>query len=354
VSSSLLVNLAHLSAQPTGLTTYSQNLFPYLKTLAPTLLSSEPIADFACQPVPSGITSDQGAKGHLKRLLWTQFQLPKIYRRLRSSLLFCPVPEAPLGCKVRSVVMVHDLIPLRFPRRSPLTLYARHYVPHVLRQAQHILCNSRSTAADITRFYKIPASKITPILLAHDAANFRFLNLPTQNYFLYLGRIDPYKNVQRLVAAFAKLPGDYQLWFSGPIDQRYLPALKVQITELGLTDRVKFLGYVPYTELPKVLGQAIALVFPSLWEGFGLPVLEAMACGTPVIASNVSALPEVVGDAGLLIDPFSEGAIAEAMTNLLKDDRLWRQCRSASLARAAQFSWAKTGAETVEVLRQYL
>ena len=251
--------------------------------------------------------------------------------------------------------MVHDLIPLRFPRRfSPLTIYARHYVPQVLRQAQHIICNSVSTAKDITQFYQIPAHKITPILLAHDAENFRFLDLSTQNYFLYLGRIDPYKNVQRLLTALAQLPSDVQLWFSGPADRRYQPALTTQIAELGLTEQVKFLGYVPYAELPALINQAIGLVFPSLWEGFGLPVLEAMACGTPVIASNLSALPEVVGDAGLLVDPYDAAAIAAAMRDLLTDAGLWQQCRSASLARASQFSWAKTGQATIEVLQQYL
>ncbi len=254
--------------------------------------------------------------------------------------------------------MVHDLIPLRFPRRfSPLTLYARYYVPQVLRQAQHIVCNSVSTANDIIQFYQIPAGKITPILLAHDAKNFRFLDLPTQNYFLYLGRIDPYKNGQRLLTAFAQLSADNpttQLWFSGPVDRRYQPALITQIAELGLLDRVKFLGYVPYVELPRLINQAIGLVFPSLWEGFGLPVLEAMACGTPVIASDLSALPEVVGDAGLLVDPYNIESIAAAMRQLLRDQQLWQQCRVASLARANQFSWAKTGQATIEVLQQFL
>lgn len=254
--------------------------------------------------------------------------------------------------------MVHDLIPLRFPRRfSPLTLYARYYVPQVLRQAQHIVCNSVSTADDITRFYQVPAHKITPILLAHDAKNFRFLDLPTQNYFLYLGRIDPYKNVQRLLTAFAQVSLDNpttQLWFSGPADRRYQPALTAQVAELGLMDRVKFLGYVPYAELPQLMNQAIGLVFPSLWEGFGLPVLEAMACGTPVIASNLSALPEVVGDAGLLVDPYNVESIAAAMRQLLRDKQLWQHCRTASLARASQFSWVQTGQATIEVLQQFL
>ena len=122
-----------------------------------------------------------------------------------------------------------------------------------------------------------------------------------------------------------------------------------------MTERVKFLGYVAYPELPKLINQAIALVFPSLWEGFGLPVLEAMACGTPVLAGDVSAVPEVVGDAGLLVDPYDAGAIATGMmADLLTDAGLWQQCRGASLARASQFSWAKTGQATIEVLQQYL
>jgi glycosyltransferase involved in cell wall biosynthesis len=352
--SQLLVNLSLLSTQPTGLTTYAANLVPYLKPLNPTLLIATSIADFSCHPVPSGITSDQGSKGHVKRLGWTQFQLPKIYRSHNASLLFSPVPEAPLGTHCRFIVTVHDLIPLRFPKRfSPLTFYARYYIPEVLRQAEHIICNSIATAQDIHQFYQIPGSKVTPILLAHDTKNFRFLNLPTQNYFLYLGRIDPYKNVSRLLSAFA-MTTDAELWLAGPLDHRYIPILNAQIDQLALGDRVRFLGYLTYEDVPKVLNQAIALVFPSLWEGFGLPVLEAMACGTPVIASNLSSLPEVTGDVALLVDPTDVGAIAEAMKTLITDQQLWQKLRIESLSRASQFSWAKTGEETIAVLQRFL
>lgn len=255
------------------------------------------------------------------------------------------------------MVTVHDLIPLRFFRKfTPLWSYQRYYMPLVLQQAQHIICNSSATADDVVDFFKIPARKITPILLAHDAENFRFLDLPARNYFLYLGRNDPYKNLPRLIAAFAQLPdrASYELWIAGPADDRYSPALVEQITELGLTAQVKFLDYVPYAELPVVINQAIALVTPSLWEGFGLPVLEAMACGTPVITSNLSSLPEVAGDAALLVDPYDVGAIADAMHTLATDAALRSQLRSASLARASQFSWEKTGNATVEILKQFI
>ncbi len=262
-----------------------------------------------------------------------------------------------MGSSCRWIITVHDLIPLHFPKRfSPANLYNRYYIPQVLNQAIHILCNSVATANDIVRFCRISANQITPIPLAYDAENFRFLNLPTQNYFLYLGRINPYKNVERLLTAFAALPNrsSYELWFAGPPDRRYQPALEAQINDMDLVGQVKFLNYVSYSELPVVINQAIALVFPSLWEGFGLPVLEAMACGTPVITSNLASLPEVAGEAAVLVDPHDVNAIVRAMTDLVTDASLHAQLRRAGLARAAQFSWAKTGQATVDVLKRYL
>lgn len=357
MDSPISINLAFLPEKPTGLATYAINLLPYLQSLDPTLLMAEPLEGFTCQPVPPAMTHEQGRKGHFSRLLWTQFQLPTLYRQLRSRLLFSPIPEAPLFSGCRFVVTVHDLIPLRFFQKfTPLWSYQKYYMPQVLNQADHILCNSSATAQDIVDFFGIPARKITPILLAHDAANFRYLNLPTRNYFLYLGRNDPYKNLHRLIAGFASLPqrSDYELWFAGPQDERYTDALTEQIEELGLTAQVKFLSYVPYSELPIILNQAIALVMPSLWEGFGLPVLEAMACGTPVITSNLSSLPEVTGEAALLVNPYDETAIAQAMQQLIVDSGLRSHLRQVGLTRASQFSWAKTGQKTVEVLQSFI
>ncbi len=153
----------------------------------------------------------------------------------------------------------------------------------VLSQAEHIVCNSIATAEDLIQFFNIPEQKITPIPLAHNPQRFQFLDLPTSNYFLYIGRHDAHKNVSRLISAFAglKKPSDYELWLAGPTDETYTPELKRQVQELELTQQIKFLNYVPTDELTTIINQAIAVVFPSLWEGFGFPVLEAMACGNP-------------------------------------------------------------------------
>ncbi len=356
----LIINLSILWSQPTGISNYAQNIFPYLKSLCPTLLTPQQDPEFNCYPVPNNLTPAQGTKGHLRRLLWTQFQLPQIYTDLKSRLLFSPLPEAPLYSNCRFVVVSHDLIPLRFLKAlSPLTPYHRYYVPQVLKQAQHIICNSQATAEDIINFYQIPARKITTILLGYDREHFHPAQEKSpekQPYFLYLGRHDPYKNLHRLIASFAEIPnrGEYQLWLAGPVDRRYTPLLQTQVAELGITQQIKFLNYVSYHELPKIIHGAIALVFPTLWEGFGLPVLEAMACGTPVITSNLSSLPEVAGEAAILINPYNITEITAAMQMIAEDLQMRSHLSTQGINRASQFSWEKTGLATAEVLSRYL
>lgn len=359
----LLINLSFLFSKPTGLGSYATNLFPYLQSLNPILLVSNKYPDYKCYEVPPNLTQAQGTKGNVNRLLWTQFKIPQIYQKLKVSLLFSPIPEAPIYSKCRFVVTVHDLIPLRFPRRnSLLTLYCRYYLPQVLAQSQHIICDSKTTARDIQNFLGISTKKITAIPLAYNSDHFRLLTIDNQEinqnhpYFLYIGRHDPYKNLHRLIDAFAAIHNsqDYQLWIVGISDQRYTPKLKIQADELGLSKQIKFLDYVPYNQLPTIINQAIALVFPSLWEGFGLPVLEAMACGTPVITSNISSLPEVAGEAALLVNPYNTKEITNAMQTIAEDSKLRSHLSNLSLEQAKQFSWQKTGQATKEILENYL
>ncbi|NJK74102.1 MAG: glycosyltransferase family 4 protein [Microcoleus sp. SU_5_6] len=352
----LLINLSFLTPQPTGIGTYAANIFPHLQQLEPTLLTSQKFENYTCYQIPENLTPDRGTKGQINRLLWTQFDLPKISKKLQSNLIFSPLPEAPLYASCRSIVTVHDLIPLRFFKNfSRLTAYFRYYIPQVLRQAEHIICDSQATLEDVVKFFGISDKKMTAVPLACDKNNFRYLDLPAKNYFLYTGRHDPYKNLERLIAAFATLPdrSNCELWLAGP-PNAYTPQLIEQVAELGLKSSVKFLGYVSYNQLPVLMNQAIALVFPTLWEGFGLPILEAMACGTPVITSNISSMPEVAGNAALLINPYSIGEIAEAMQTVATNSQVRSNLKTASLAQADRFSWEKTGTATANILQQYL
>ncbi|MHC5821911.1 MAG: glycosyltransferase family 4 protein [Nostoc sp.] len=354
----ILANLSFAPTQPTGWLSYSLNLLKELKNLDIDVLSPIEISGIKCHQSPLDMTTEFGIKGHLKRLLWTQFKLPNIYHKMKSRLLFSPIPEAPLFSSCSYVVTVHDLIPLRFPEWFSITqrLYCSYYIRAVIQQSKHVICDSMATAEDLSKFLGVPGEKITAIPLAYDVENFFYLDLPTQNYFLYLGRHNPHKNPERLITAFAALSNckDYELWLAGPSDRRYTPVLKAQVEKLGITHQVKFLDYIPYSELPKIINQAIALVFPSLWEGFGLPVLEAMACGTPVITSNLSSLPEVAGDAAILINPYNTGEITEAMQAIATDLGLRWRLSSQGITHSQQFSWEKTGKATVEVLSRYL
>ena len=359
MSNSLLINLAVLFDKPTGIATYAQNVIKSLDSLNPTLLSAQTFDNFKQYAIAANMTPEEGSLGHLRRLLWTQLELPKIYRHLQADLIYSPIPEAPLYSQSRYVVMAHDLIPLRFPRRtSALTNYFRYIVPLVLHQAEHIICNSQATAKDLCDFYGIASTKITPVLLGYDANNFYPRNTSAyfdRPYFLYLGRQDPYKNLAGLIDAFAAITDkDYYLAIAGSTDSRFTPQLQQQALELGISDRILWLDYLDYRELPVVISGAVALVFPTFWEGFGLPVLEAMACGTAVITSDLASLPEITGDAAILIDPYNKAAITSAMNNLARDDEMRSQLSQLSIQQAQKFSWSKTGEATKEVLKQYL
>lgn len=385
MSDNLFVNLAYLLNRPTGTTSYALNLLPYLQELSPIYLATPAsgLGDRAnIFQVPTHMTAADGTSGHLRRLWWTQFQLPSLIKKLspsfkttltapsaqshsQSPLLFTPIPETPLsflGARtLRSVVMFHDLIPLRFPEEfGAIKHYFRYYVPQVLAQAEKVICNSQATARDIVDFYGLPAHKIVPIPLGYDAAHFRpdhtapkvltDLNLTNTRYFLTLGRQAPYKNIGAVIQAIAQVP-DCLLIIAGPKDPRYTPKLEKLAEEKEVRSRVKFLSYIPYTQLPALLSHALALVFPSLWEGFGLPALEAMACGTPVIASNLASIPEVTGQAAYLISPQRLSELTCAMNAIATDDSVRQQLSSAGRQRALNFSWQKTGRATADVLR---
>ncbi|MBE9223464.1 glycosyltransferase family 4 protein [Cyanobacterium stanieri LEGE 03274] len=356
-----------LIEKPTGISNYINHIFPYLKDLNYVSIANENLiknlinsSEYSYN-ISDKFSPDYGSKGHFLRLLWTQFKLPKIYEILEGNLLFSPVPELPLfSSKVSAVVMVHDLIPIRFPqRKSALSAYFRYYVPLVCNQARHIICNSESTANDIIDYYGISAKKISPIYLGYASDKFKVIDYKKSvnkiPYFVYLGRHDPHKNLVNIISAFAKFKycQNYELCLVGSEDARYTPLLKKLAHDLGIFERVKFLSYLNQQGLVRVLNQAEGLIFATLWEGFGFPVLEGMACGTPVITSNVSSLPEVAGDCALLVNPYDVDDIAEAMNEIVKDNVRSHLIES-GLKRVKQFSWDKTGKETLEVIKQFL
>lgn len=266
-----------------------------------------------------------------------------------------------------AVITVHDLAFLKYPRfltRSSARYYGQ--VDLAARQANHIIAVSESTKRDTVQMLGVPENKITviyeaahplfvpindPVQLAHVRERHR---LP-ENFVLFVGTIEPRKNLPILLRALRHLRDRYKsdavLAIAGNRGWLYEQVDQV-VTELNLADAVRFLGGVPNEELVYLYNAAKLFVLPSFYEGFGLPPLEAMACGTPVIVSNVSSLPEVVGDAGMLIDPEDVEALAVAMWRVLSDEKLRDEMRTKGLKRAATFSWKRAAQETLQVYRQ--
>jgi glycosyltransferase involved in cell wall biosynthesis len=307
--------------------------------------------------IPADLSPEHGRAGHLRRLLWTQRELPKLMRRSGAPLLLSPLPEAPLLAGVRSVVLAHDLLPLRYPQLTPLLAYHLAYVPLVLHRAVRVLCNSEATAGEVHRRLGVPARRLVPIRLGFDPGHLRPLGLERQPFYLVLGRHDPHKNLERVLRAFAAVPDpgrELRLKLVGPQDRRYTPRLRALATELGIAARCDWIPWVSDAERLELLNRCIGLVMASLWEGFGLPALEAMACGAPVIAARAGALPEVVGEAALLVDPRSVGAITAAMDELIRAPALNAALAWRGIERARQFRWDLTAQQVREVLASCL
>jgi glycosyltransferase involved in cell wall biosynthesis len=274
---------------------------------------------------------------------------------------------APLGHRAPLVVTVHDLGYLHVPESFPLGLRValRVLVPRSMKRASRIIAVSEFTRRDILSRYPVPPDKI---MVTPEGAEARFHPRPAAEtasalaryglrpgFVFSLGRLNRRKNLERLVQAYAVLRRDAlvaaPLVIGGKPDYGVQEAFR-SARSRGETSSVQFAGLIPDADLPIFYSGAACFVYPSLFEGFGLPALEAMACGTPVIASNRTAIPEVVGDAALSVDPESVEALAEAMARVLTDADLSAELSRRGLARSRRFSWTETARRTLQVYRE--
>ena len=285
-----------------------------------------------------------------------QIGIPLALWREGVTLFHAPHYVLPPLVRCRSVVTIHDCIHLMFPGYLPNRLaltYARTSIALASRRATRVLTVSESSKRDILRFVDVPAEKIDVIYNAYDE---RFGLEPLEQdvirvreryqlhdeFVLYAGNVKPHKNLERLIEAFDLVRqrgfDHLKLVLIGDEISKYA-ALRRAVHSHQLHQYVRFLGYLPEETLAIMYRLAGVFVFPSLHEGFGLPPLEAMASGTPVVTSNVSSLPEVAGDAAVLVDPYRPEAIADGIARVLGDEALRRDLRAKGLARARQFSW---------------
>jgi glycosyltransferase involved in cell wall biosynthesis len=301
---------------------------------------------------------ERGFRGHL----WEQVRLPQL---VANNLLFSPNISGPLSVK-KQVVTVHDITPIDYPDYlvPEYVLWYRFMIPRLLKGVQRIIAVSNYTKQKIVELIGIEEEKIEVIPNGVDkkywmtspdseSNSIRSLGLYSSRYLLYVGSLQPRKNLSRLLQAWGliqnEVPEDIWLVVAGAEGKKEVfSQLKLSV----IPPRVQFTGYVSDDILPIMYRKALGFVFVSLYEGFGLPILEAMASGTPVLASNLTAIPEVAGNAALLVDPYKTEEIADGLLKLIMDDSLRTRLQQKGLEQAKLFSWEKTAEKTWKVLEE--
>ena len=345
-----------------GIGRYVVNLAKALKRIAPDLplsLFHEPSAKGGRLALPNLPLNPCSVSPFSIRQQWI---LPRQLREKQATLYHSPYYLMPYRPGIPTVVTFYDMIPLVHPKFFSPSQRLLFRGTHLLasRAATCIIAVSEATRADLIRHIRVPREKIVVIPLGVDGHFHprgreeiiqvrRKYGLP-ENYLLYVGTNKPHKNLERLVDAIRRmettLPSHVKLVIAGPWDRRYDGAKKVA-NAAGLKDRVQFVGRIDEADLPALYSCALLFVFPSLREGFGLPVLEAMACGTPVVCSNGSALSEVAGEAAYLINPEDTHHLADGIDRVLGDEDLRHELAERGLKRAKLFTWEKTAEKTL-------
>ena len=364
----LCLNANYRAAGPNW---YIYNMLTHLPAVDPELQYSAFLSEPNFSP-PHGmrVSRPQWPTGSpYSRIVWEQLIAPIALRRQKVDLFHAMAFVAPIASPCPTVVTVFDLGFLLFPAafKTMNRIYLRTMTKASSRKAKRVIAISDSTRRAVIAKLGIPGDRVETIYCGVDPSfhppsaaevqAFREEKSLPEHFVFFLGTIEPRKNVSRLVEAFAALPASSSMeassphliiaggrgWFSDPVFAR--------IEELGIKDRVHVVGYVPEEEKMLWYGAATCFCYPSLYEGFGLPPLEAMACGVPVITSDTSSLPEVVGDAGLTVPPDQTSALSEALHRVLSDGVLRATLSEKGLARAVKFSWAESARQTAAVYR---
>lgn len=366
------IDATSIPKKPVGVGNYLINLVRSLSNLALeeeilvfTHHSTAPL--FRAPTNPQVKTVPLRDKSPALRLLWEQTGLPLLLRRYRVNLLHSPHYTIPLLAQCKRVVTVHDLTFFLYPQvhQAAKRIFFRTMTTLSNRYAEVVITISENTRQDLLRLLHTPPNKVITVPLG-VGAEFELIQdslilsrvkqkyqLP-ERFFLYVGTLEPRKNIAVLLDAFQRycqMDGDASLVLVGQKGWM-LDDLIGELHRSTAGSRVRWLEYVPQEDLPAIYNLALALIYPTLYEGFGLPPLEAMACGTPVISSDVGAIRELVGQAALLFTPSDAEGFTRGMTAVAGDLALRRTLREQGLQRASLYSWEKTAQQTLEIYRQ--
>jgi len=285
------------------------------------------------------------------RILWEQIVLPFEAARYRLDVLFNPGFTAPIFSPCRQVTVFHDLQHQRHPeyfRWFDLPFW-RFLLWASAHRSHRLIAVSEATRSDLLRFYRIPKERVTVVHHGVEPAFSRLDRSRTEAYLLCVSTLHPHKNLQKLIRAYGRKKRDFRLILAG-LRGFHTETIERLIEEMGLQDSVQITGWVPREKLYSLYKHARAFVYPSVFEGFGMPVLEALAAGIPVACSDIPPLREVAGDAALYFDPLNEDDIASAIERVMTDASLQERLAMAGRDRARPFTWERCAEQTLKIL----
>jgi glycosyltransferase involved in cell wall biosynthesis len=357
--------LRHYEQHEGGVKHYTKTLLPLLFTLGArhqyVLIYQNPklLGTYASYPnVEELVTRMPGT------LLWDQVGVPWVTRAKKLDIIFNPKFTIPFLHPAKKIFVLHGsewfVIPGHFKWYD--RLYVGSLVPLYCRRADAFIAVANKVKQDAVEYVNADPNKVFTVYNGFDPKQFYFIDDPArleavrtryklpEKYVLWVGQIESRKNVKRLLRAFAEIAKEFahQLVIAG--EQRWSTQSELsEIKQLGLEERIQFIGWIPHTDLPAIYRLADLFAFPSLYEGFGIPLVEAMACGCPIVTATTCAPPEVVGGAGYLVDPYDVAAIAAGMRTVLRDATLRQKMIARGLERAKEFSWEKCATEVLAV-----
>jgi glycosyltransferase involved in cell wall biosynthesis len=358
------LNGSMLDEHPTGVGVYSLNVINHLSSLyqnetdrsitvfSPTkTLLNENIKIILLSKLLK--SSQYGKVAAFTRFIWNTFYYPLQARKF--NLLISTTTHGSFLLK-NQIITIHDLLSLRFNNISPhQRFYFKYLLPYLVSKAKLIIAVSETTKKDIVHFLKCPEDKVKVIYNGYDEALYNndtetiqekiFKEYGVQNYFLAIGPTYPHKNFELLIDAYNEFDVNIKTQFPLVIaggKNNYLNTLKQYVKEKNADSHIYFIGYVPASLMPALYKESYTLVCASLYEGFGFPLLEAMACGCPVITADISSMPEVCGNAALYFDPYNKQSLQVQLQNIVTDKKLYDDLKAKGLEQAKKFSWSKT------------
>jgi len=366
----IAVNATILDKEPTGLGVYTLNV---IREMSKLINKEDKLIVFTPYPeafkgynveirkVSKWTQPKYREKAGIFRYLWSQSVYPARLIEEKVDLIYNTTHHGTFFTDRCQIITMHDIRPIIFPRFYKLQhRYFKFVLPSLLKRCSAIITNSKSTKMAVSNYYKIPQEKIHVAYLSYNKEIFKSLNpkaitleYDLDNYLLIVGASYLNKNVDRALEAYSKVKNkiNHDLVIVGG-RKNYINFLKKKAKALGIDKNTIFLGYVSLNNLSTLYSKADALLFPSLYEGFGIPPLEAMSCGCPVVASNTSSLPEVCGNAAYYVDPYSVDSIAEGIFRILTEENLKATLIKKGLQRAKIFSWENTAKRILRVFEE--